>query len=376
MATLRRIVTPAAWLFYLAIVFEFIYMISPFALYFYSSYGPTLNFLHRSPATAWLTQFYLPHISHTTSPILNNLKPLAFLLVGAGMLVFLLGAVPVYWSKLRGTGVVTGGLYRLSRHPQYAGLAMAGLGTTLIWPRFVVLLAFVTMLFLYAFLARWEEEQCCKKFGEAYNSYRDRTGMFLPRFRSPRTIGLSSPAAMRAPWLLGLYASLVVAAIGLALLVREYSLSRISANFTEDSAVLSPALLTQDELQSAYHVATKDSRVRDKMRGAGAAGKLLVYVIPSEWYLADLPMADLEIEEIRRLGGHHVPTDFDRLRYKVLFTSVRTHADDASGRDIVRKAYGLDPILLATVDLAAQQVIGIETPPPHVLWGDIPTPLY
>ena len=37
----------------------------PFALYYYAAYGPSLNVLHRSPWTSWLTDFLLPHFSYT-----------------------------------------------------------------------------------------------------------------------------------------------------------------------------------------------------------------------------------------------------------------------------------------------------------------------
>ena len=40
------------------------------------------------------------------------------------------------------------------------------------------------------------------------------------------------------------------------------------------------------------------------------------------------------------------------------------------------KAYGLDPIILAKVNIEAGQITAIETPPVHVRWGDIPTPLF
>ena len=43
---------PAVFGFYFVVVLEFLFMISPFALHFYSAYGPTLNFLHGSAATA------------------------------------------------------------------------------------------------------------------------------------------------------------------------------------------------------------------------------------------------------------------------------------------------------------------------------------
>jgi hypothetical protein len=75
-------------------------------------------------------------------------------------------------------------------------------------------------------------------------------------------------------------------------------------------------------------------------------------------------------------GGHHVPDDFDRRLYKVLFTKARTFESSLSGEDIVKKAHGRDPIVLVKVNIETAQITGIETPPPHVRWGDIPTPLF
>ena len=80
----RRLLTPAIWVFYVAIVLEILFMISPFALYFYSIYGPTLNVLHLSPWTSWLTGFFLPHFSYTTSPVLGYVKAVAGILILSG----------------------------------------------------------------------------------------------------------------------------------------------------------------------------------------------------------------------------------------------------------------------------------------------------
>ena len=66
MADLRNtLIRPVAWAFYVVLVFEILFMISPAALFFYSVYGPVLGFLNGAPATAWLTQFFLPHIAAT-----------------------------------------------------------------------------------------------------------------------------------------------------------------------------------------------------------------------------------------------------------------------------------------------------------------------
>ena len=137
-----------------------------------------------------------------------------------------------------------------------------------------------------------------------------------------------------------------------------------------DVAVLSPAMLSNEQLTSAFETAMTEPLVEEAVEEVGS-GKLIIYVVPKEWYLPDLPM-DAE----QRFGGHHVPEDYDREHYKILFTRARLHAADATGDDIVKSAYGRDPILVVSVDVSVPEVTGTKTPPSHVRWGDIPTPLF
>jgi protein-S-isoprenylcysteine O-methyltransferase Ste14 len=367
----KKILAPATWFFYLVIVCEILFMISPFALHFYSAYGPTLNFLHRSPSTAWLSKFFLPHFSATTSPLLNALPKLAGLLVLLGLVIFLAGAIPLYWAKLRGRGPVSGGLYAFIRHPQYAGLSILGLGTLLIWPRFLVLITYITVLFLYYILAGWEEEQCLTRFGERYRTYQEQTGMFLPQIRSgkkPRI--LSTSRDKRILINIGIFVIVIVAAIVLAFGLRDYSLSKISASYTKDVAIVSPAILTDQELSKAYRLGVSDSKVH-KIIDTSDPAKFIVYIVPQEWRLPDLP-----IERQPGSGGHYAPKDFDRRHYKILFTKAQTYAEDAQGKDIMKAAYAREAIVVVKIDVSASKVTGIETPPPHVRWGDIPTPMF
>ena len=174
-------VVPAVWVTYVAIVAEILFMIRPIALYYYSAYGPSLNFLHTSSATAWLPQFFLPHFSETSSPVLNAIPAVGQVLILAGVVLFLASFAQLYFSKLRGGRLVTRGPYALTPHPQYVALAIAGLGTLLIWPRFIVLVAYVTTLFLYAALARSEEGRCLARFGESYPALSQRPPPAAPR---------------------------------------------------------------------------------------------------------------------------------------------------------------------------------------------------
>jgi protein-S-isoprenylcysteine O-methyltransferase Ste14 len=371
MPDVRRVLKPSVWVFYAVLVLEILFMISPAALYFYGVYGPVLNLFHRWAATAWLTQFFLPHFSETRSAMLNVLPWLAGPLMLAGIVVFFAGAIPVYWTKLRGGGAVTTGVYAWIRHPQYVGLALLGLGTLLLWPRFLVLVSYVTMLCLYARLARWEEERCLARFGESYRTYQSRTGRFLPRGWLPRTPRILPPSGpRRSAAVVAIFLFVVAVSVWLGFGVRGYALSQVTAFYTPVAAVLSPALLTEEELRTAYRTAATDARVETALRRA-APGTLIIYVVPLEWRLPDLPL-----ERDPSPGPHHQPTGFDRRHYKVLFTQARTHVPHAAGREIVLRAYGRDPIVVARVDISGPAVTAVETPPAHVRWGDIPTPMF
>ena len=365
----KQLLTPAVWVFYVAIVLEILFMISPFALYFYSLYGPTLNVLHLSPWTSWLTGFFLPHFSATTSPLLGYVKRVAGILILSGLIGFAIAFVQIYWAKLFRKGAVTSGFYRVVRHPQYVALAILGLGTLLIWPRFTVLLMYVTMLFLYSWLARREEELCLERFGESYRSYHDKTGRFLPRRVErflPGSVG-SRPAVS----LLGAWLVLAGAALGLGFLLRDFSLSRVAGFYEERTAVVSPALLSHEQLSGAWDVAQTAPAVVETL-GRDKDSRYVAYVLPESWYLADLPA-----EPYRSgTGGHQTPSDYDPDRLKVLLTRARTHFPASTGVDIVRRAYGREPLYLVHLNLGERRVQNVDTPPAHVVWGDIPTPMF
>jgi protein-S-isoprenylcysteine O-methyltransferase Ste14 len=145
-------------------------MLLPFAGFLYGSVF-RIQALSRNPATARLTHFVFPVLT---------LGPLGPILVVVGLVLFVVGAVRIYAAKLRRTGLVTGGLYRLVRHPQYLSLTLFGLGILLTWGRAIAYISFVAMMFLYYWLARLEERKCREAFGEDYERYRSRTSFALP----------------------------------------------------------------------------------------------------------------------------------------------------------------------------------------------------
>lgn len=97
-------------------------------IYYYSTYGPTLNFLHGSSLTTWMTGFFLPHYAYTSSSLLNGAHTAGRIFLVIGVLFFLIGAGHIYYYKFTKKGAVTDGLYKIIRHPQYTALTVMGLG--------------------------------------------------------------------------------------------------------------------------------------------------------------------------------------------------------------------------------------------------------
>lgn len=103
---------------------------------------------------------------------------LALIVAGVGLLAA--GWATVYGGR---GSLVTRGIYRHVRHPQYLGLILIILGFNIQWPTLPTLLMGPMLIVMYVRLARREDEELATFFGEAYWDYAARTPAFLPRPR-------------------------------------------------------------------------------------------------------------------------------------------------------------------------------------------------
>lgn len=222
----RPLARAAGFLAYALITFEMLFMVTPFALYYYSIYSPLLSWPTRLRATAWMPAFFLPHLS---SEVVPSIGGLIFLV---GLLGFVLGAFQLYYAKFRPRGVVQTHLYKSIRHPQYLFLAFAGLGLLIVWPRFIALIGYINVLWFYYLLARDEERRMEARCGESYRQHMRRTSMFLPGEPGARLAQrLFGWVPHRRERLLVIYAVSLVVAIGAAFTLRAMSL-RLTTHLT------------------------------------------------------------------------------------------------------------------------------------------------
>jgi protein-S-isoprenylcysteine O-methyltransferase Ste14 len=110
---------------------------------------------------------------------------IVFDLAGQALIVSGTALALVGWRQIhraRG-GLMTTGLYRFVRHPQYTGFFLFLVGSIINWPTLPTLLMLPVLLWVYYRLARTEEAEAAIAFGAAYHDYCQRSGMFLPRLR-------------------------------------------------------------------------------------------------------------------------------------------------------------------------------------------------
>lgn len=379
--TINKSFRTSLWLAYVIIVFEILYMISPFAFLFYSVYAVPLKWLQSSPYTLWLTTNILPHFTFQRSIIISLSNLLSWPLIAFGTFLFLAGFIQIYWAKFRRKGSVSKGLYKYIRHPQYVALALIGLGAAIYWSRFIVWLMFATMLFLYYALARQEEKICLMKFGESYQIYLERTGMFFPKWLEnhfPRIPTLLPEKGIKKILALGLIYCIYISAVtGFGFLMKNYALSKTMVLFNNNTAVVSLAPSPRGQIQKIWKLAYSDPEGKKKLNGLNLK-KNLIYVLPSEWGIPELG--------IRRRGNkqnyllhpetHGNSLVFDSRYFTVLVTEPILPSPKIKGKNILKRALSFTPYLEIYVDLQKEKVIGVKERTSRGQWDGIPVPIY
>jgi len=89
----------------------------------------------------------------------------------------------LYAAQTAGTLARTGP-YAHVRHPQYVAFVLIMFGFLLQWPTILTLVMFPVLVYMYVQLARREEREVAREFGEEYRLYVARTPAFVPRIQS------------------------------------------------------------------------------------------------------------------------------------------------------------------------------------------------
>lgn len=389
-----KVIFNSAIVLYFIIGLEILIMISPFAGFFYSVFNPFLLEIAKYPSTKWLSSFFLPHMVVPPDDFLKFVRIMGSVLFVLGMAIFSICAIQVYANKFLKKGTALKGLYSVIRHPQYVGLGVAGVGLSILWPRFLVPVLWLVMILLYYLLSKDEERRMLKQYPDTYRAYMEKTGMFLPR-RLERIV-----MPVGAIGKLAVFTLIVALTIGGAFFLRDYTVRHLPIWADANVAALA---ITPNDMQMMEHrmpdilgMDEVKTRLRDDER-------YLVYFLPAAYIMQGL-IADTG-GDWKLYKQHHtfsMITDWIFHPFRHLTEGHRAmhgvtgHAGHDMSAGIVRrlvflkienvptdKPYDLlsinakrSPQFMVDVEVHGLSLLELKDLPKETGWGTVPTPVF
>lgn len=148
----------------------------PFTIYILTTFfGMSLSFGHKAGHlnAVILERLGIMSLEKAWALVMN----ISSIFIWSGLIIMGIG-----WRKIyKGKGsLVTDGLYRYIRHPQYLGLILITTGMLIQWPTIPTLLMWPILMLAYYRLARREEKELEEQFGQPYRDYKSRVKAFIP----------------------------------------------------------------------------------------------------------------------------------------------------------------------------------------------------
>jgi protein-S-isoprenylcysteine O-methyltransferase Ste14 len=390
----HKTILNSAIVLYFIICLEILIMISPFAGFFYSVFNPFLLEIAKYSATRWLSSFFLPHMVVPPDDFLKSIRILGSVFFVGGIAVFLTCAIQIYSNKIFRKGTVSKGLYSFIRHPQYLGLGITGIGLSILWPRFLVVVLWLVMILIYYFLSKDEERRMLKEHSATYMEYMKKTGMFLPKeiehYFSPSTI---AGKAM-------LFVVISALTIGGAFFLRDYSVRHLPLWTNINVVALA---IVPDDLEKMEH------RMGDILNMEEVKSRLkkdehyLVYFLPPNYIMQGLiadtggqwklykhehtirMFADWIIHPFSHLKeGHHAMHGADGHAGQSMMTGVERRllflrVDNVTVNrpyDVFSISAVRTPEFMIDMDIHNLTIHDLKELPKDTGWGKVPTPIF
>lgn len=114
------------------------------------------------------------------NPHFGPFHVVSMVLIGGGFILLAQAWRVLYAAQEAGT-LATTGPYAHLRHPQYVAFILIMAGFLFQWPTILTLAMFPVLVVMYARLARSEEREALRQFGDDYRGYVARVPAFVPK---------------------------------------------------------------------------------------------------------------------------------------------------------------------------------------------------
>jgi len=149
---------------------------------------------HRDESLYWLT-YAIKTDNNFLFPSLFRWGVVDSILLVSGSIIFIIAFVMWLISLKRNEGLLTHGIYKIVRHPQYLGIILLALGLSIRSLRPISLIAWITLLFGYLILASLEEKSLLEIYRSEYEKYSEKTPFLIPflKLNIPEWLSVEKP---------------------------------------------------------------------------------------------------------------------------------------------------------------------------------------
>lgn len=384
---------------------ESVIMISPFIFFFYLVLSPVFRCLDHHAATRWLTGFFLPYLIFPPTLFLKAVRVLGSIFFLSGAAGFIICAAQIYRAKIFKRGMVSKGLYRSIRHPQYLSLLILSAGMAIMWPRFFVLASLALMSVFYYFLAKDEERRMSVQYGDLYRQYMSGTGMFIPRTAERRFIRCLPERSLRNPAVIS--AALIFSILGTGFLLRAVTLN--SLPFISGRNVTLISMLPEDRRFGIP--------VLQAILGVGPGGKkvcleddhdYLGYLMPPDYIMQGMIAYTAGSKRFHSYRQRHTmsviadmvlhPFGYLRTPRSFYTADARSGGSGISARHVYRRvivckvekngggrlsgrqllSFNAEriPVCVIDIDVGTREIVGVKEFDRTTAWRDIPIPVF
>ncbi|MDD5613687.1 MAG: isoprenylcysteine carboxylmethyltransferase family protein [Candidatus Omnitrophica bacterium] len=129
------------------------------------------------------TKILAPYVKYPNSKIITpHLISFPVLVISLSLGIFL---IMKGWTKIYNSNneLVTSGIYKHLRHPQYLGLIVILAGNLFFLPTPFMLCLFIIISIMYYRLAKSEEQELESLFKEKYKEYKNNVPMWIPFYK-------------------------------------------------------------------------------------------------------------------------------------------------------------------------------------------------
>ena len=124
-------------------------------------------------------------ISFPKMNINPTFRTILMVILAIDALYLLFGSVLSLPIKERGKTLVTTGPYKYIRHPLYSAFIYSMTGLLALWfESWFLLFSVVVLALIWSLLVQKEEQYMLDKFGKTYRDYIEKTGQFLPSWKT------------------------------------------------------------------------------------------------------------------------------------------------------------------------------------------------